>query len=55
MQGALTLGELLEKINLLLIFLQDRVTDHRIKKSWYNIQNIMAGNLDIIVDEIISR
>ena len=32
-------------------FLQDRVTDHRINKSWHNIQNIMSGNLDHIVDE----
>lgn len=30
-------------------FLQDRITDHRIKKSWHNIENIMAGNLDAIV------
>lgn len=31
-------------------FLQDRVTDHRIKESWHNIQNIMSGNLDQIID-----
>lgn len=31
-------------------FLQDRITDHRIKKSWHNIENIMAGNLDAIVE-----
>ena len=31
-------------------FLQDRVTDHRANKSWHNIQNIMSGNLDQIVD-----
>lgn len=30
-------------------FLQDRVTDHRIKESWHNIQAIMDGNLDPIV------
>lgn len=30
-------------------FMQDRVTDHRIKKSWHNIEGIMAGNLDGIV------
>ena len=29
--------------------LQDRVTDHRIKKSWSNIEGILAGNLDPIV------
>lgn len=27
-------------------FLQDRMTDHRIKKSWHNIEKIMEGNLD---------
>ena len=31
-------------------FLQDRVTDHRIKKSWHNIENILAGNLDQIIN-----
>ena len=31
-------------------FLQDRVTDHRVNKSWHNIQNIMSGNLDQIIE-----
>jgi peptide chain release factor 1 len=30
-------------------FLQDRVTDHRIKESWHNLPRIMAGGLDPIV------
>ncbi|KKT61805.1 MAG: Peptide chain release factor 1 [Candidatus Giovannonibacteria bacterium GW2011_GWA2_44_26] len=30
-------------------FLQDRVTDHRIKKSFHNIERILEGNLDPIV------
>jgi len=29
-------------------FPQDRITDHRIQKSWYGIEHIMAGNLDEI-------
>ncbi|GAI11584.1 unnamed protein product, partial [marine sediment metagenome] len=33
-------------------FPQDRVTDHRIKKSWYNIEKIMAGNLNKIVSTL---
>lgn len=30
-------------------FLQDRMTDHRIKKSWHDIERIMEGNLDKII------
>ena len=30
-------------------FPQDRVTDHRIKKSWHNIENIMGGKLGLII------
>lgn len=30
--------------------LQDRVTDHRIKKSWHNIDGIFAGNIDDIIN-----
>lgn len=33
-------------------FPQDRITDHRIKKSWSNIEKIIAGNLDPIIDAV---
>lgn len=30
-------------------FLQDRITDHRIKKSWHNMEKILDGNLDALI------
>lgn len=33
-------------------FPQDRVTDHRIKKSFHNIEGIMAGKLDLLVEAL---
>jgi len=36
-------------------FPQDRVTDHRIKKSWHNIESILAGNLEPIIQSMPGR
>ncbi len=33
-------------------YLQDRVTDHRIQKSWHNLPKIVAGGIDDIIEEI---
>jgi len=33
-------------------FPQDRVTDHRLKKTWHNIDEIMDGNLGPIISEL---
>lgn len=35
-------------------FPQDRITDHRIGKSWHNIEDILEGHLDPIIETIAS-
>ncbi len=33
-------------------FPQDRLTDHRIKKSWHNLEKIMSGQLDKVITKL---
>ena len=46
-------GDRSEKIRTYNI-LQDRITDHRIKKSWYGIDKVFSGNLDQIIEGLIA-
>lgn len=36
-------------------YLQDRITDHRIKESWHNLPKIMAGNIGDVVSTLQTR
>lgn len=33
-------------------FPQNRITDHRIKKSWFNIESVLNGNLDELITDV---
>lgn len=50
-KGQIGTGDRSEKIRTYNI-LQDRVTDHRIKKSWHNLDEIMKGNIDAIITSL---
>ena len=50
-KGQVGTGDRSEKIRTYNV-LQDRITDHRIKRTWHNIEKILAGELDPIIDAI---
>ena len=33
-------------------YLQDRVTDHRLKESWHNLPKLLSGNIDEIIESL---
>ena len=50
-KGQIGTGDRSEKIRTY-NYSQDRVTDHRIKKSWHNLPKIMEGGLDEIIKDL---